>query len=401
VALAGLISLALISALLVLAGAVERVVHRRKLRRIPIRIHVNGTRGKSSVTRLIAAGLREAGIRTCAKTTGTMARFILPDGRELPVYRPSGPTVIEQKRIVAAAAAEQAKALVIECMALAPELQALSEWELVRATHAVVTNARPDHLDVMGPTDEHVARALAGTTPVGGKLYTAEQKQLEVFREAARDRGTELVALGPEQTASVSEDELALFAYTEHADNVALALRVCADLGVEREVALRGMQHTVPDPGALRDYVLDFHGRRIVFVNGFAANDRVSSEQLWNLARARHPELATRIILFNCRADRPERSRELGEALPAWPRADRVIVVGSGTYLFSRAATRAGLDAAKMEVAEDQPDEEIFERVVSQAGDSALVMGMGNIGGQGLSLVRYFANRTAPRSAEP
>jgi len=37
---------------------IEMQRHRSMLRRIPMRIHVNGTRGKSSVTRLIAAGLR-------------------------------------------------------------------------------------------------------------------------------------------------------------------------------------------------------------------------------------------------------------------------------------------------------------------------------------------------------
>ena len=35
--------------------------HQRNVNAIPIRIHVNGTRGKSSVTRLIAAGLRAGG----------------------------------------------------------------------------------------------------------------------------------------------------------------------------------------------------------------------------------------------------------------------------------------------------------------------------------------------------
>ena len=38
-------------------GAIESWIHRRNLARIPIRIHVNGARGKSSVTRHIAAGL--------------------------------------------------------------------------------------------------------------------------------------------------------------------------------------------------------------------------------------------------------------------------------------------------------------------------------------------------------
>src|SRR6187549_3597063 len=105
---------------LIVWGTFENYRHRQNLKRIRIRIHVNGTRGKSSVTRLIAAGLRAAGIRTCAKTTGTLARMIMPDGSEFPVFRPSRPNVIEQLRIVRRAAANDAHALVIECMAVQP-----------------------------------------------------------------------------------------------------------------------------------------------------------------------------------------------------------------------------------------------------------------------------------------
>src|SRR6188768_109659 len=160
---------------LIVWGTFENYRHRQNLKRIRIRIHVNGTRGKSSVTRLIAAALREAGLVTCAKTTGTLARMILPNGREVPIFRPAGANVIEQKRIVAAAVAHGADVLVIECMALQPELQALSEFKLLRATHGVITNARPDHLDVMGPTGADVARALCGMIPPKGRLFTAER----------------------------------------------------------------------------------------------------------------------------------------------------------------------------------------------------------------------------------
>ena len=56
--------------------------HRRHLRAVPVRIHVGGTRGKSTTTRLIAAGLRAGGRRVLAKTTGSQPRLILPDGSE-------------------------------------------------------------------------------------------------------------------------------------------------------------------------------------------------------------------------------------------------------------------------------------------------------------------------------
>ena len=161
-------ALAATTGLLIGGGVAELAVHRRNLRQIPIRIHVNGTRGKSSVARLIAAGLRNAGQRTCCKTTGTLPRMIMPDGSEYPVFRPAKANVIEQIRIVAAAAEINADALVLECMALIPSLQWLCEDKLVRATHAVITNAREDHLDVMGPGGRDVALALAGMVPVGG-----------------------------------------------------------------------------------------------------------------------------------------------------------------------------------------------------------------------------------------
>lgn len=76
-------------------GFWEYRTHRSNLDRIPVRIHVNGTRGKSSVTRLIAAGLRAGPRRTIAKTTGTMPRLILDDGLELPIHRAGSPNIIE------------------------------------------------------------------------------------------------------------------------------------------------------------------------------------------------------------------------------------------------------------------------------------------------------------------
>ena len=168
----------LVFSVLVLLGLFEALIHRRNLASIPIRIHVNGTRGKSSVTRLIAGGLRAGGIITCAKTTGTLARMILPDASEYPVFRPAGANVIEQVRIVSTAAGYGAKAIVLECMALQPHLQWLCESRFLKASHGVITNARPDHLDVMGPEEKDVALALAGTIPIKAKLFTAEKRHL-------------------------------------------------------------------------------------------------------------------------------------------------------------------------------------------------------------------------------
>ncbi len=390
--------LMLLLGVVVALGAIESARHRRNLARIPIRIHVNGTRGKSSVTRLIAGGLRAGGIVTCAKTTGTAAAMILPDGSEYSIYRAAGANIIEQVRIVETVVDSGAQVLVIECMALQPILQSLSELRLVRATHGVITNVRPDHLDVMGPGEADVARALAGAIPVSGTLFTASESQLEVFERAARDRDTEMVVVSRDEVAAVSDADINGFSYLEHRENVALALRVCEAFGVERNVALQGMWNARPDPGTLTVHEVEFFGRQLFFANGFAANDPESTERIWRALLKLFPVAERRIALFNCRIDRPERSRQLGEACVGWPPADHYVLMGTGTYIFARAATRHGLDVRKLVIAEHQDAGAIFETLLDRSGASALIMGMGNVHGRGEELARLFRNRGTRRN---
>lgn len=379
-----LLILGALLALLVALGLLESARHRENLRAVPIRVHVNGTRGKSSVTRLIAAGLRAGGVVTCAKTTGTLPRFILPDGTEEPIHRVGPPSVGEQIEVVKRARQLGARALVVECMALDPQLQWVSTAQLVRPTHGVITNVRADHLDVMGPTTSDVALALCGSVPLSGKLFARGGAHDGAFDGAARDRNTTRL---PVDAVPFDENELAAFDYVEHADNVRVALAVCGDLGVAREVALRGMQSARPDPGALTVKIATLGGRSFSFVSGFAANDPESTELVWRLSLARAPAAAPRVALVNCRRDRPERSQQLGQAMPGWTRADAYLVIGTGTHFFVSAAERAGLERARLHVAENEDARAVLGRLAKLCDEGSLVVGMGNIGGVGLTLL--------------
>ncbi len=385
------------TALLGTLGVIESAIHRRFLHSIPIRIHVNGTRGKSGVTRLIAAGLRAGGIRTCAKTTGTLPRMIFPDGIEYPVFRPARTNVIEQLRVVRAASRANAEALVIECMALQPALQSLCELKLVQATHGVITNARADHLDVMGPSVDDVARSLAGTVPVRAKLFTAEQRQLPIIREAARDRQCDVVEIDDDAVASVSWDELDRFPYIEHPDNVALALKVCEDVGIDRQVALEGMWSAAPDPGVMTVFQALEAGQSVTFVNGFAANDPDSTGKIWEMILQRYGRSRRHIAVVNCRADRPDRSLQIAEACLQWTRADHYLIVGTATELFSRRAVELGLDTNRITCVENATRPQMLQVLGREAGHSALVMGMGNISGPGMDLVQHYREQNSPK----
>lgn len=370
-------------------GTLEAAAQQRRLKRIKHRVHVNGTRGKSSVCRLIAGGLRSGGLKTFSKVTGTEARMIMNDGAEVPVFRPARANVIEQIRVGRVAANNGADALVMECMALQPRLQWLCERWFMRATHGVITNARPDHLDVMGPDEIDVALALAAMTPVKGTLYTADQspENLDVFRHAAADRGSRLVIIGDEAVAEITAADLGGFSYTEHPDNLALALRVCGDIGISREDALRGMWAARPDSGAMTEHPITLNERSVMFINGFAANDPESTAHIWAMGVKKHAERDTRLALVNCRVDRGHRSKQLGETVAAWPQVDHYFVIGTGTHVFLQAALANGLTPPQITALEGADADVVLAAVAARVAGPTMAMGVGNIGGVGMALM--------------
>lgn len=378
-----------------LALVAENLLTRARRNSVKHRIHVNGSRGKSSVTRLIAGALRNAGLTTVAKTTGSSPRLILPDGSEHLIRRLGPPSISEQIRFWGWVAEMRPEAAVVECMALKPWNQWVCEHQIIKSTIGVCTNVRSDHLDVMGPTLEDVAKALAGTVPSRARFVTAETRFLDIFSDACARRGSQLIVVSKEEVAGVSSEELAGFSYIEHPENVALALKVCAILGIDRKTAIEGMQKATPDPGVLRKVPVDFFGRRLVWINAFAANDPDSYEVIY---RRLEPELKgfeTLIVVVNCRDDRPDRSRQLGQMVACWRNVTRVILVGSGTEVFALAAKKAGIAEGLLYTMVGDPVEKVFERIVSWSGKMGVVLGIGNIKGTGALLNEYFCNRAS------
>src|SRR3989442_1082560 len=107
--------------------------HTDRLEAIPIRIHVDGSRGKTGTCRLIGAALRANGLRVVVKTTGKMPVLVDAEGKETILERPPTPTanLREQKEIVRLARDQHAQAIVIECMAVDPELRRISQETLI------------------------------------------------------------------------------------------------------------------------------------------------------------------------------------------------------------------------------------------------------------------------------
>jgi len=371
--------------------AVEAIRLRLALRAIPIRIHVNGSRGKSSVTRLLAAALREAGIRTAAKTTGSKARYIHPDGTEEPVIRLGTPNICEQVGVLDRARRERARAIVMECMAIRPDLQRITEKKILRSTVGVITNVRADHLDVMGPTVADAAVALSSTIPRKGFAVAGDSRHAEILRRTARRRKTAFTVARSEE---VSEEVMEGFRYLEHADNVAAALEVTRRLGVDDETAIRGMHRVTPDPGACTRWNLLHRGVSMEFLNIFAANDLESTAGIWNrLGLHRRGEKEEGVAaLLNLRADRMDRSLQFAEAVEADLVADRYVIIGAPSDRVVRRFERR-VPPERLVLLTGAGPEEIFDRVAGFGWSRARIAGVGNIGGVGHEILVYLAGK--------
>ena len=320
-----LIVLGTLAIAICIAGVMEYQLHMRSLAEIPLRIHVNGTRGKSSVTRLVAAGLREAGIRTFAKTTGTAPRVIDAEGKDRIIHRLRLPSIGEQTRLLRYFANEKPDAVVMECMAVQPQYQWIAEHQMVQSHIGVITNVRPDHLDEMGPTELDVAYSLCNSVPVNGVLITGEDQKPEVLKEVSAINGSKFIHSNDK---AVTLEELNKFTYMEHPANIAVALDVCKEAGVDRRIALSGMHKVQPDLGALIAWNLYNNKQRLQFINGMAANDPVSTLQIWKFIIDRYPAEGGTCVFFNSRDDRPVRTRQMIELTLKEIKPDHFIVRG-------------------------------------------------------------------------
>ena len=382
-----MIVLASCLAILLVIGIVESVLHSTRVARIPLRIHVNGTRGKSSVTRLIAAGLNAGGLRTVAKTTGSEARFILPGGEEQDVPRNGMTTILEQVWVIRRALKYKPQVLVIECMALKPSLQDVESRRIVRPQIGVISNVGPDHRDVMGSRLEKIAEALCKTIPIGGRLFTCEQAMFPILSRKAAARNTEIIKIESDRSLTY----FPVHGFYEHTDNIATALSVCEHLGVSRETAISGMKSLTPDRGALWAGEFSLGGKNLTFINALAANDPAAVEKIWNFCRDvfdfAHNRLA---VLVNSRRDRPLRSRELVDLLLTLePDVDFYLFIGDMTKWLRNYAKKKGLKADKIHAIGVRQTDQILHRLEEILTDDMIVFGMGNLRGPGFALIEY------------
>lgn len=375
--------------------AVESAVLAKAAAKVPLRIGVTGTRGKSSVTRLIAAALRGEGLRVVAKTTGSKPVIGHADGTEETVVRTAPPRIVEQSRVVKAASAERADASVVEIMAVHPDNQAVESRRILRLNVCVITNARVDHESEQGSSADEVAAALASSVPPGGLVVCGHGADLAPIAEAAARAGAKL-RTAPAAIPDGLRSIIPALGYEEFEQNVATALEVCAALGFDRASALRSMAEVVPDSGALRSWSWTWPGGAATTLwNGFAANDVESSLAVLGRARSIPDDTRPVVAIVSLRADRPERTRQWigaigGGALGA---VAGLKIIGPGAGAASAWLRRLGISCEAMSW---RGAGRFVGALAAEYPEGALIVGLGNIAGPGEELVEWCERKAEP-----
>lgn len=377
--------------------------HRQRLGRLHYNVHVNGIRGKSTVTRMIGGIMREAGHPAIAKTTGTYACVIGPDAQEHPIRRTGPANIAEQYRFVKEWINGDIDSLVVECMAVKPKYQDICQQTILRSPITVITNVRLDHQEDMGDTLEEIAASLCNTVPDSGIVITGERnpKLVEIIRQHAEARHSKLIVA---QETELSASLVDKFSYQQFEENIAVALAVAEALGIDSRTAVRGMLKAAPDPGTtsvtrIEDHdATGDHGDTMYWVPMFAVNDWESTVRVFDsVSASRLPRDCRRVVALNNRADRTDRAAMFIDLVSQDLRneIDRVVLYGDLQEVVHQRLVEEGFPEEEIVTTADLDEQASGLELVNRArdgfgDDEVAVFGMVNIHTDHVTAMRSY-----------
>ena len=313
-----------------------------RLQRVPLRVLVTGTRGKSSTVRLIHAALTAGGIPTLGKMTGTASRELDTAGTEHPTNRIGQVSILEMLETVHRSFRRDAvapEAVVLECMAVTPDLIRMCTDDIVRPQASVVTNALWDHLEEQGTTLESIAISLSNVMRGAEFAVTAEHRETTravlAYEAQVHDCAFDAV------TGAEVEPGILARLPGAHPDNVAMALAIAAYAGVDRESAVRGMEVASVEPLPTLPVTTMIDGIEWWYRDIGSINDTDSLTPALLDARAQMPRDAVTLAILTTRWDRPLRAIQFAASLTPSD-VDGIVIVGEPDVVVRRYAHQAG-----------------------------------------------------------
>ncbi len=348
------------------------------------RVIVNGTRGKSSVTAYIAAGLRMSNIKTFAKVTGIVPTIISLDGEEQKIVRRGSARVQEQFKMLRLARKNKAEAIVFECMSLHPEYQRI-ETKAVRPSLYIITNIGEDHFEEMGKERKDRIASICSAIPEHSCLVTIRDENYEAIKDYALKKHTRVILC----REFVKDEKLPNGVFEK---NINLTLTSLEAMGLN--------PYTVKD--AIIKYAASFkypvnklviRNTNLFFVNGFAVNDPPTAENFISYWREKLSPDAKVSIIFNTRSDRPGRTGLFCTWLTNLGLIDKIYI--TGTHV--KAAVRMLSKSVPDKIMPVENSIILVQKLTENIGGSDsehIVFGIGNIAGRGFEIVEIMESKS-------
>ena len=334
---------------------------------------------------MLASILREGDCKVVAKTTGSEAQFVLPDGSVEDVSRRGLPTVLEQKKALKRAASVGADYLIAEVMSIRPENHVVESRQILKPDIVLFTNVRRDHVDAMGQTEEEIASVLRLGIPVGAKVFAPEQYKNYVEKGSEGSLSHQIVSVPRGLSDSLLQKRLEL-GKVEFGENLDLVVALARDLKLDDDTIVRGILNTSYDVGEFKIWIYRDGGKEIFLANAFAANDPESTLQVIEKTRELlAPRIAGLTGLLSLRSDRGDRTLQWIESLRNGMAEDfrRIYVIGEGAEVLRRRVKG-------VEILKSREPERITNHVAAAMEGGEVLFGFGNIVGPGRALVEYW-----------
>ena len=336
---------------------------------------------------MLASILREEGHKVLAKTTGSQAQYILPDGNEIEVPRRGMTSIVEQKKRIKKAVAENAEYLVAEIMSLHPENHYIESQQILQPDCVVITNVRQDHSEAMGTSEDSVASVLNLDIPPKAEVFILEKEQREIFEKTVNKGGGKIIKIPADIAADLYRDTPQL--KNEFSEVLDLVYGVSRHLGIDHDTIRVGLLTAKFDTGRSKiwHYKLNYAGEKCYVVNGFAANDPESTAYLIEKTRDELKATVGQFVgILNLRSDRGDRTLQWIHTLQynSSKFFNRLYVIGSNSYSVKRKIRWAI-------VLKDRSPEKIMSKILPDLKNDDILFGCGNIAGLGNGLVELWS----------
>ena len=368
---------AIVLVLLIAAGIIENALHRNRLARIPVRILVNGTRGKTSVSKIIVSALNHNGIKTIGRTTGSEASILLPDGTTMPFKRKFSPRITEIITFVRHCSVNNFECMVVECMALGAENQHVFSDRLLRPTHIAITNSHVDHIPEIGATEDETMWTLSRCLYPNSEVFCTEDGYEKYCKQAKSHFRRVLVR---DYEGKMIESMIPV-----HNSNLSIAIDICNELGVSEEKVVEAVHTVVPDIGL----VTHVPGRSgSICIMNFAVNDVFNMKKAVVDTSMKYGPNRKLCIIYNNRSDREYRLLHMRSIFAEHANLiSHVYCIGDYREKISRFfMKRCGVKASA------ENDKTMYD-IIQTAKEDTVFLGLGNIKGSAESIVRLCLAR--------